>query len=301
MLLDDIIAILSDSNGSLTDALLKTKVLLHQIGKKDLVPWVTHELGGYPSFDNFPPYRVVSCTVHASLISFSWTMNDYRPSLSHLKPEQRKNLTEAYIDLSISSLEEVGKEKGGALQRQLDPALGALFKKVLEPGVEIVSLWTVISPTHIEGILAQVRSRLLDFCLELQDVVGLQAAPQQIQAKAAEIDTEKMFNMAIYGGTVIVGGSGTQNIAIQNIKGDFEGLVAALKPLGLDKASTDELRAAIRADEASGKAPEVTEGETSKWYLKTLKAAGKGALKVGGDVVTKLAGAAIEHYSGLSR
>jgi hypothetical protein len=48
MLLDDIIAILSDSKGSLTDALLKTKVLLHQIGKKELAAWVTNELSDYP-------------------------------------------------------------------------------------------------------------------------------------------------------------------------------------------------------------------------------------------------------------
>ena len=47
MLLDDIIAILSDENGTLNSALLKTKVLLHSLGKKDLAAWVTNELKGY--------------------------------------------------------------------------------------------------------------------------------------------------------------------------------------------------------------------------------------------------------------
>lgn len=41
MLLDNIIAILSDENGMLNSALLKTKVLLHSPGKKDLASWVT--------------------------------------------------------------------------------------------------------------------------------------------------------------------------------------------------------------------------------------------------------------------
>ncbi|WP_186098098.1 hypothetical protein [Burkholderia gladioli] len=39
-LLDDIVDLLSDKNGSLTGALLKTKVLLHRIGHRELVEWV---------------------------------------------------------------------------------------------------------------------------------------------------------------------------------------------------------------------------------------------------------------------
>ena len=46
-LLKDIVALLSDKDGSLTGALLKTKVLLHQIGHKELAEWVNDELNGY--------------------------------------------------------------------------------------------------------------------------------------------------------------------------------------------------------------------------------------------------------------
>jgi len=35
MLLDEIITLLGDQNARLSDALLKTKILLHQIGKKE--------------------------------------------------------------------------------------------------------------------------------------------------------------------------------------------------------------------------------------------------------------------------
>ncbi len=63
MLLDEIIVTLSDENGSLTSALLKTKVLLHSIGKKDLASWVTHELKGYPDEGSIPEYRKISSEV----------------------------------------------------------------------------------------------------------------------------------------------------------------------------------------------------------------------------------------------
>jgi hypothetical protein len=64
MLLDEIIATLSDEKGSLTSVILKTKVLLHSIGKKDLATWVTHELKGYPDEESIPEYRRISSEVH---------------------------------------------------------------------------------------------------------------------------------------------------------------------------------------------------------------------------------------------
>lgn len=70
MLLDDIIAILSDEKGSLNAALLKTQVLLHQIGHKELVSWVIHELTGYPEDVELPAYRKVVSQPHGHVVAF---------------------------------------------------------------------------------------------------------------------------------------------------------------------------------------------------------------------------------------
>lgn len=45
-LINEIIDTLSSDTGKLSDALIKTKVLLHKIGHKELVPWVNNELNG---------------------------------------------------------------------------------------------------------------------------------------------------------------------------------------------------------------------------------------------------------------
>jgi hypothetical protein len=63
MLANDIIAVLSDESSSLTDALLKTKVFLHEIGKKELAEWVNHELNGYPDGTELPFYRILQSRV----------------------------------------------------------------------------------------------------------------------------------------------------------------------------------------------------------------------------------------------
>jgi hypothetical protein len=51
-LIDEIIEILSSDSGKLSHALIKTKVLLHKICHKELVPWVDNELKGYPDRDS---------------------------------------------------------------------------------------------------------------------------------------------------------------------------------------------------------------------------------------------------------
>jgi prevent-host-death family protein len=50
----------------------------------------------------------------------------------------------------------------------------------------------------VENILSEVRSRLLDFALELRDVVGIDVPEKELAKKAASVDTEKLFNTAVY-------------------------------------------------------------------------------------------------------
>ena len=63
MLLAELITLMSDPKQSLGEALYKTKVLFHQLGRKDLVPWVTHKITGYPDECEVPPYRLIGAQV----------------------------------------------------------------------------------------------------------------------------------------------------------------------------------------------------------------------------------------------
>ncbi len=73
MLLAELITLLSDPKQSLGEALYKTKVLFHQLGRKDLVPWVTHEITGYPDECEVPPYRLIGAQVRCNLMNTGWT------------------------------------------------------------------------------------------------------------------------------------------------------------------------------------------------------------------------------------
>ncbi|MBK7674708.1 MAG: hypothetical protein IPJ27_08020 [Candidatus Accumulibacter sp.] len=302
MLLDEIIATLSDEKGSLTSALLKTKVLLHSIGKKDLANWVTHELKGYPDEDSVPEYRRISAEVHGHVESIAWRMADTKLPIMHLKDEQRKYLTSMACTMSISSIEESVRgyrsESSQKLIRHLPPEFGGLFRKVLEPGVNVISAWCEINMIQVEGILTEVRSRLLDFALELRDVVGPDTPEKELVEKVANVDTEKMFATAVYGSgnTIIVGSHSFQSI--NNQKDDIEGLVAAIGQLGLQQPMLLELREAVQQDQKAGNEPNVADGKTGQWFSKALQEAGKGIVQTGVDIVSTVIVKALKAYTG---
>lgn len=301
MLLDEIIEILSNENGTLNSALLKTKVLLHSLGKKELVVWVTNELKGYPD-ENVPDYRIVGAEVHGHVTSVAWQMTDYVLPIMHLTKQQQDSLTTFPCTMSISSIEESIKNyrsKGskGKLIRSLPPEYGSLFQKVLSRGTNIVSAWCEINMMNVERILPEVRSRLLDFALELRDVVGANVSEKELTDKAAAIDTEKLFTTAVYGtgNTIIIGSHSIQ--AITNRKDDIEGLIQTIGKLGFRQNDLNELRQAVLDDKSKGKIPDVTEGETGKWFSKAIKGAGKEVVRASVDVVSSVIVKAIKAYT----
>ena len=75
MLADEIISLLSNESSSLSEALLKTKVFLHEIGKKELIDWINRELNGYPDGAEVPSYRVLESRVMGNLVNAGWSMS----------------------------------------------------------------------------------------------------------------------------------------------------------------------------------------------------------------------------------
>jgi hypothetical protein len=304
MLLEDIITLLSSMSGSLTDALLKTKVLLHQIGRKDLVTWVNNELKGYPD-DNVPDYRIVSAEVHGQLTSIAWQVTDYLLPIQHLKPETQKNLTTFAMTSSVQIIEESVKQhresSSHRMRRNLPTESTAMFQKGLQGGVNVISAWCEINMQTVENILAEVRSRLLDFVLELRDVVGKDADEGHLEEKAASVDAGKLFNTAIYGSgnTVVLGVHSTQTVTVTITKGDIEGLVEVLASVGIPEEELKGLRVAIAEDERKQLAPIVSEGNTGKWFVKLLGRAVNKTIDVGVDVVSSTVAKMIAAYSGM--
>ncbi len=152
---------------------------------------------------------------------------------------------------SINVLEQFTKDPHKHLQMPLGPEFYGPIGEALD-GAWVQKAWIQMEPTQIMHGLTEIRSRLLDFVLELQDKLG-EADEAEMKEKAKAIDAPAMFQHAVFGdnATIVVG---NQNVTtIKNIvsKGDFESLAAALRSKGVEASDVDALRAAVDADQGA--------------------------------------------------
>ena len=146
-LLDDVIALLSDPSGSLTDALLKTKVLMHAIGHKELAEWVNAELNGYSQDKPVPKYRVIGTRVMGVIQNCHMIYKGQALPTAHLPDEVQTLLQKYELRESISVLEQFASKTDEHLSLPVMPELYGELGKPYE-GAWIVKAWRQMEPTR---------------------------------------------------------------------------------------------------------------------------------------------------------
>ncbi len=163
-----------------------------------------------------------------------------------------------------------------------------------------LSAWQVIPRGGVVGILDTVRTRILNFVLELESEApdAGEAAPGVHPVPQERVN--QVFHTQIYGnvGNVAAGGDRfSQSNISAVVQGDFNSLRTFLSGLGVDPADLAELENATKKDHAS---PQKGMGEnTGQWLGKMIGKAASGTLKVGTTVATTLLTKALAQYWGL--
>lgn len=278
-LLDDIIGLLSDENGSLTAALLKTKVLMHTLGHADLAEWVNDELSGYPMDKPVPPYRIVRGCVAGNIQNMVMIQASVSLPTMHL-PKKLKDYLESHeLREAMSVLEEMSEEADASLRTPLSPEICAQITKGIN-GYWVQQGWAEISPLQIKNGITQVRSRLLDFALNLRDKIG-DVEDNEVKVMAQKSDVPAMFHGAVFGHNAVVVIGDHNHMKISNVvkTGDFDSLAAYLKEGKVEEADIAELKDAINAD---GKLRHGEYGERLKaWMRKMTDKAIDGSWNIG--------------------
>jgi len=272
-LLDEIIDLLADENASLNAALLKTKVLMHTIGHAELAEWVNNEINGYPKDKPVPDYRVVGGRVAGNIQNAVMIQSNVNLPTYHL-PKKLKNWLENHeLREAMSVLQEMASSKpGGSLRMPLSPEIGAQIDKGME-GHWVQKCWVEMQPLQIKNGISQVRSRLLDFALNLRDKIG-GVEEKEVKAKAAATDVLGMFHGAVFGdnATVVVGNE--NRIKVNNQKGDFDALVKLLTAKGVSEDDVAKLKTAVASDEGKVDIANKSFGPAVKdWMAKMMRKA----------------------------
>lgn len=300
-LVDGIIGALSSQDHSLVDALLKTKVLLHNIGHKELVPWVNSELNGYPEDAELPAYRVLSMQVLGNVAGVTVQFTSHPLPIGHLTEEQREQIQTARLRQSLAVLEKLAAGEGGRLEAPIPLEMNGLLGKTLTQGLVIQRAWCQISQADLSQIFVQVRSRLLDFVLELRGRLGASDTAKDIKEAAADVDAPGLFRSAIFGdnATIVLGSNNSTHIAITNGKGDFDALAAALRARGMDEPDITALKDAVAADEGTEDASDGKPGPAVKgWLGRVVAKSMDGTWAISTAVASATISEALKNYFG---
>lgn len=302
--LQDIITLLSNGDEGTTNALLQTKVFLYSIGKKDLSPWIDHEINGYPSIKDAPEYRVVKARILANLNNGFRHYNSFQLPLAYLSKKDYKDAHESVVTMSISQIEQLVINAGDNpnLQQHIPLDLARLkYCKSIDDSYEITTCYKEIALHSFTGILTQVRSRLLSFLLELSDQTAGMPEEKSMADKLRKVDTDSIFHSAIFGDNTVINLGHESSFTINNqvCKGDLPALKRTLTEKGISETDVNDLEAAIIADGPIAPRSNSYGKNVSTWFSNVITKAANGTLGIGVTVATEVLTDSLKRYFGL--
>lgn len=294
-LLDEIIDLLMNEAGSLNEALLKTKVLLHKIGQKELAEWVNNEISGYNDPESVPSYRIIQARMMGNIANIRFMYQNQTLPVSHLDKNFRDHLQTVTLEQSLGVLEELVGDGKCSLKAPTPPELFSMFSQAYSGGYTVQSAWSQIEQTQIRQVLIEVRSRLLDFILALQEKIGDSMSDNDAKSAASMIDVPGMFSGAVIGdnATFQIGGThNQQRVSNRNLKGNIDELFSGLRRNGVTEDDLDALKVAIETDPTE----QVTPGQfgvavkawTKRMMDKAIETSWSIELGVAGNLLTSM-------------
>lgn len=290
-LVTDIVNGAVDDGVKLATLLRKLLIVGDNLDNESLKKWVLHELNGYDTIDQLPPYRTMDITAKGQFLSIAGQMNDQPIPSAVLKEEHRWWAEKAYLLNAIASFEALVEDDSsdGRVITEWPANMTAYYSNAFKGGWTLNRAWQEIPTNAIRGMLDNVRTRILQFALELKREVG------EDELSSDSASPEKVNNAVqtfIYGGQNIISPSIAGDVQVIGqqvvVQGDFFSLSSALEAIGVAAQEVSELEAAITDDRAGG--ADHGYGDRVKGWL--AKAGGYVA-KEGGAAAVDVAKAAI--------
>jgi len=323
----DLIDAIPDQKGfSLADVLLRAKVLSHDLSGRKFRQWVNCELNGYDEGADVPNYLVVTARLLGSYDGYFGASHRNVPMpTSHLPPEIQPAFDEATFRQSVSYVEDLVSRDDGLVGINLDgTAINYLRENgTLISGMILNHVFKSISKHSLIQLLTNVRSRLLDFLLEVRDKYPDVGRDDNAVATVTGDDVDAAVDRKVYQNcTVIEGvqmgdtyhagqvGAMGPNAHAENINfvqilrcaigetslADLANDLAQLRG-GMLTAATNEQQDRAVAEVAN--AEDSARKGDAEGVLSHLRSAGQWALKLATDIGASAAAKAIEKSMGM--
>ena len=296
-LLDEIRSDLVNDSANISNTLRKAKILASAIGLPEFRQWVDFELNGYRDRESVPEYRRVRPTNLGTLAGPFQSMARNVVLPTYNLPEGVKDFAENLI-----FFDGVGELEAKVLRAPLykkwpqEYLIAAREVTGWSGGMVLMDAQQPIPAHTILGILDQVKNKLLDFVLGLQEN---NITPEDLENRTVTPETVRnIFNITMHGNHNTVASGESVNQIINTVqKGDADSLLNFLRGLNLDDDDIREIADAISAE------PNVTDErfgpKVRNWLGGVIEKMTSSALDVSFSTTIKMLAQALNDYYGI--
>ena len=159
-----------DSSVDLPTLLRKCKVLAARLGNEDFKQWINNELVGYDCKEDLPIYRVLNVNSKGNFSgAFGSGLRNADIPLTCMPKEFRENLGHCYMMSPVAAIASLVKnDNTGTLQEPWIPDVVAYFCQEIYEHMVCMQAWKVIPASSLVAALDSVRTRILNFVLEIE-------------------------------------------------------------------------------------------------------------------------------------
>nr|WP_080666291.1 hypothetical protein [Pseudomonas chengduensis] len=159
-----------DSSTSLATLLRKCKVLAARLKNEEFKAWIDNELNGYKEISALPSYRILHVNSKGHFSGpFNSGMKNADIPLFCIPEQFRENLSRSYLKEPIAALEAlVTNSDGSTAMEPWNPDLVAYVGERIYEGMNCMQAWKVIPITSVIAAIDTVRTRILNFVLEIE-------------------------------------------------------------------------------------------------------------------------------------
>lgn len=274
--------------------LRKAQVLAARLGNAPLRQWTRLELDGYQRREDLPDYRRLGEVLVLGTFRGAFGSGaDNTPMPRHNIPEEWHEMLYTHdVFESVAQLQALSRSPDNATRYPWPPEAVALFADRFYEGMNCVQVVRVVSSTQLIAILDTVRTRLLDFALEMErlDPSAGESGAGEGRTVAPAVVTQ-IFNQTISGGLVAFASAGQGNVTqevSQLVDGasSWQDVEERLRAWGLPEEDLADLRSSLQLDarDASTGQELVVGQQTQTWIGRIATRVATGSLKLAENI-----------------
>ena len=285
----------ADSSNDISDLLRKALLIATKLKLDEFRVWVMKELNGYQPGEELPSYRYVTGDLRAQ--------NPYHGLIPFIleDPELTTAVRRIRVAESVESLSNLIQSSGkhGEITYPFNPEQEAVLMR-MQNSIAPLRPLRVVGRNQISAIIEQIRTRLLEWALSLEQagILGEDMSFTEKEKKKAKRNSE--INIQHFQGVLgdVTNSSIEQTMSMTITAGSFDSLSEYLKAHKVTDEDLKELENAVRLDIEPTSRSKLGR-KVSEWIGKMIQKAANGSWNIGVGAAGNLLASAISKFYGI--